>query len=107
MKKTKKIFISLILVFIFGILPLSHSEEENRSIKTLSGSVTAVDWVGSRLVIGNEEFEVSPKVKVLKGTNDAGFTDIKIGDKVRVRYYETQSGDFEITEINVDWKSEF
>jgi len=67
-------------------------------LSAVSGVVTAVDWVGDKIVVrtfhdGQADeisFIVPDKAEIVKGTSKIPFGNINIADKVTVQYY----GDF-------------
>lgn len=71
---------------------------QKAELSAVSGVVTAVDWVGDKIVVrtfhaGQADeisFIVPNEAVIVKGTSKIPFGDINIADKVTVQYY----GDF-------------
>lgn len=102
-------FIRIVLIVIFGVIAANamkpgHCQEEalKKTIKTVSGAVTDVDWVGSSFSIDNSFTIRVPKgTRVFQGTESLEFSDIEISDTVTVRYYTDDSGSLIAESIDV------
>jgi len=81
----------------------SHEgKREYVAVKTIEGTVTSIDAVGSVLTLRPFEaqgpnsdqltFQISPKTKVCKGNDTISSSDIEIGDVVTVRYADDPAG---------------
>lgn len=93
MKKTAVVLASL---FLCAVLPtLSFSEEEAVSSKTrqITGNVIALDKQKNTITIQKKDKKITLSVeentKITQCTIKTAITDIKVGDKVTVRYKET------------------
>lgn len=96
--------ICAIALFIFSTLFFSPALCEVRQNKAelfvVSGTVTAVDWVGGRMVVrtfraGQADeitFIVPDGAIITKGTAAITFGNINIADKVTVQYHGDLSG---------------
>jgi hypothetical protein len=90
------------VVVMAVILPLSvvccADTEKEADLSAVSGVVTAVDWVGDKIVVrtfhaGQADeisFIVPNETVIVKGASRIPFGDINIADKVTVQYH----GDF-------------
>lgn len=100
------------LVVIAGVFftPVSaHCEETaaEREIMVISGTVTAIDWVGSVLVLdGDERYIVPDGTKVFKSDDTIGFGGINIGDSVKIKYYEDPDGNNVVKNIEVAYSGD-
>ena len=88
-----KISAFLILAFLMIFPVLSQADDE----RTISGTVTDVDWVSSGLTVryydpysgGMDELtvRVPREARINRGTKSISFSDIRQSDRVTVTYY--------------------
>ena len=89
MKKALAIIVSL--VFVLSVAGLSFAKEKRHATKAMhvTGEVTAVDAAANTLTIEGKKGEVmltiTDKTKFAKGKTLA---DVKVGDKLTVKYSE-------------------
>ena len=103
----KKILLSFIVVLLITSVAYCQDKDEANPTKSMSGQITAVDWVGSTLVVGNTRFIVPFDTEIFEGDNTITFTEIKVGDNVEVLYYQDSSGTLSTKKITVNFKGEF
>jgi hypothetical protein len=103
-----KKFITIVFLTILGFsgaVSFAQDASQRREVKTASGQVAAVDWVGAKLVIdtGGDQvtFVVSGDVKVTKGTDEISFSEINVNDEVAVDYYDAGFVGLKVVRINV------
>jgi len=101
------IVIAMVMI-IAGLGVNCYSEDVsnvNRTM-TMQGNVTAVDWVGSTIVVNDMEFTVPSNVDVRKGIDKVSFQDIDVGDSVTVTYGNEEDGSFKVIRIIVAYSGE-
>jgi hypothetical protein len=98
-----------IILIMAGAAAHCYSEDSSEANETMAmqGNVTAIDWVGSVLTISDTEFSVPSNVKVIKGTEKIGFSDINVGDSVTVTYSRGKDGSLKAIRIVVAYSGEF
>ena len=86
---------------------------KDRTINTVRGKITAIDWVGSTIVIrwfnGTEEltgeklaFLVPRETIISKHAYPIGLAELKISDHVSIKYYrDSPSGELKAVSIKV------
>jgi hypothetical protein len=85
----------------------SGDSSETSGTRTMQGNVTAIDWVGSVLNVNDTEFSIPSNVKVKKGIMNAGFSDINVGDSVKVTYSKEKDGTLKASGIIIDYSGDF
>jgi len=85
MKKAIAIIVSLI--FVFALTAVSFAAEKAAK-KQITGVVAAVDAKAITVKKGQEEVAaaVNDKTKVMAGEDTKTIADVKVGDKVTVKY---------------------
>ena len=99
---TAAIIFSLTTIFLCA--GLVYAQDQRPELRTFTGNVLEVDWVGSVMTVEGVEnmtFSVGPETKVTQGTGSASFSDIEQGDPVAVKYYEDPSGDSRAVRIDI------
>ena len=97
----KKTLLGLAIMFLITSVIYCQDESETLPAQTMSGKVTAMDWVGSILVVGNTRFIVPRDVKIYKGNDTIDFTELNLSDDVKVSYYQDSSGELNAKTIVV------
>lgn len=103
----RRILLGLTVALLITSMAYCQNKDEANPTGSMSGQVTAVDWVGSTLVVDNTRFIVPFDTEIFEGENTITFTEIKVGDKVKISYYQDSSGTLNTKIITVDWKGEF
>jgi len=98
---SRTVISAVLLISAFFVAP-GNCDTSVREIELsiVSGVVTAVDWVGDKLIIrtfyGGQadelNFLVPDKAVITKGAANITFGNINIADKVTVQYYSDLSG---------------
>ena len=95
----KKIFKTLAVIFaavlVFSAGSVCRCDDSPQDLKSLSGKVTNVDWVGSLLTVdGGDEitFYVPSGMDIRCGTEMVSLTDLAQGDQVLVKYVDNPPG---------------
>lgn len=97
-----------IMLIIAGAAIHCYSEdssEENRTI-TMQGNVTVIDWVGSVLTVNDTEFSIPSNAEVKKGIDKIDFSDINVGDSVRVTYSKEKDGTLKVSRVVVAYSGD-
>lgn len=102
----------LILAFCSACFLPAYGEDtapQQRIVRTVSGRVIEIDWVGSKLTIQPFEslnshprmmmFVVSANTGIFRGTESMGLGDIEQDDDVEIGYYVNARGENEATTI--------
>lgn len=94
---------------IAGTAVQSYSEDslEAGRAMIMQGEVTAMDWVGSVLMVDEIEFSIPSDVKVVKGTDEVSFSDVELGDNVTVTYVREKDGSLRAVRIAVIYTGDF
>ena len=98
-----------IMLMITGTAMHCYSEdssEANRT-KTAQGDVTDIDWVGSILTVDDTAFSVASDAKVIKGSDEISFSEINVGDRVKVAYIREKDGSLKAVRIVVVYSGDF
>lgn len=97
-----------VMLMMAGVAMHCYSEDspEASVTMTVQGSVTAMDWVGSVLAVNDIEFSVPSDVKVVKGSDKIGFSDINVGDSVAVTYSKEKDGSLKAVRIVVAYSGD-
>lgn len=90
------------LMAVWGISSVSYSQNQNSraEVRTITGTVVAVDWVGEKLVVDTNDYGnadevtfVVPKDAVLtRGTETIGLSDVEEEDQVQVEFSNSLVG---------------
>ena len=93
------------MILVFGLLamaPFSYAQDADSQevVKTVSGTVQNVDWVGGKLVVdtndyGNADevvFIVPDDAEIVSGSDTINLTAIEQGDQVQVQFVSTLRG---------------
>ena len=94
MKKAIAIIVSLL--FVFSVAGLSFAAEKKAPVKVkwLTGEVTAVDATANTITVKGKKAETTitcdDKAKVMMGKEKKACADVKMGDKLSVRYSEVE-----------------
>lgn len=99
--------IALIFAVILAPAGCYADKSDDQSVKTMSGTVTSSDWVGSVMVVDNIKFSVPSNIPVRKGNDDISVSEINNGDGVIVRYKVLPSGILEAISITVEYYGDF
>ncbi|MFH0771520.1 MAG: hypothetical protein V1933_02750 [Candidatus Omnitrophota bacterium] len=94
MAKAAIIIFAVVLGAISFKFSYCQDYSESQQVEEFSGyagTVTAVDWVASIVVINDVSFKVDSNVVITKGMDTIGFSNINIGDQVDVRYHKDLS----------------
>lgn len=95
MDKYKVVF-SLLISVLMVTTGYCQEKLENHQTKTISGTVTETDYVGSTINVqtdqGQMAFFVPGNAKVVRETQDIGLMDIKQGRPVTIQYYTSSPG---------------
>jgi len=87
---------SMVIILFIGMIAasLAYCEEgpKDQKLNSMYGNVQSVDWVGAVLTVNDTQFIVPSNVQVVKGDDAIGFSDIKEGDTVTVKYYDQDDG---------------
>jgi len=90
MKKAIAGVIALTLVFAFA--SLSFAAGKKAAVQQVRGEVSAVDTTANTITVkgkkGDVTISVNDKTKIMAGTEKKALADIKVGDKVTVKYTE-------------------
>jgi len=92
MKKLIVVSISLLLVMTFAKVLFAAKEMTSSKARQITGNVTAIDTGNNTVTVRKKDraviINVEDKTKIIQCTIKTAITDIKIGDKVTVRYNE-------------------
>jgi hypothetical protein len=96
-------------------VPVFAQEKSELQVTSVSGEVVSVDLVKSEVVVKqlkdvitstyeNTTFKVAPETKLTKGDATLKFSDLKVGDKVTLKYITDILGKQEVESISVEAK---
>ena len=92
MKKTIAIVLSLVLMFAFTAVTFAAEKAKKAAKKQVTGEVTAVDAKANTLTVKGKSGDVTvstdDKTKITAGKDKKTLADVKVGDKVEVKYTE-------------------
>ncbi|MCK5426306.1 MAG: hypothetical protein KAJ34_01320 [Thermodesulfovibrionia bacterium] len=95
MKRFALVLISLLFTFTTITGVFAADKTANSKTRQITGYVTAIDTKSNTITVNKKSKEVAinigEKTKIVQCTNKTAITDIKIGDKVTVKYKETSS----------------
>ncbi len=78
-------------------------EYEGREVKTVTGTVKEIDFVGYQMTIaiygGTMTLTVPEDIKIMRGSEQIFFVDIKIDDPVTVDFIESAPGIFQVVSM--------
>lgn len=98
---------TILIILLAGMIAVSslycQEKTDVKKVMSIYGNVDSIDWVGSVLVAGGMRFTVASDVEVFKGSDRIGFSDIKMGDTVTVKYTVDPSGSPKAFKIIVDY----
>jgi len=115
-KMIRLTMIFLVVVGVVGVaIPVYAQEKTEQSAISGTGEVISVDTVKSIVVVKqlkdpvantyeNVTMSVSPETKVLKGDAALKLSDLKVGDKVKVKSTIDASGASKVVSIAVETK---
>jgi len=111
------ILILFVTLGVVGVVAPVYSQEkaEQSAVTSVSGEVVSVDLVKSAVIIKqikdpvamtyeNVTVPVSPETKVLKGDATLKLSDLKMDDKVSVKYVTDDKGKQKVESISVEIK---
>ena len=87
--------VSMSLLFVFAVMTGVYAADNTDESKArqITGNVTAIDTKSNTITVNKKNKEVAldigEKTRIIQCTNKTAITDIKIGDKVTVKYRET------------------
>lgn len=91
-----RIILPLLVTALMVTAGYCQEKLENHQTKTISGTVTETDYVGSTINVQTDEgqmaFFVPGDAKVVRETHDIGLMDIKQGRPVTIQYYTSSPG---------------
>jgi hypothetical protein len=84
-----------------------------KQIKTVSGDIADLDWVGQKIVVrwlqtqGQVKHDeitifVPEDIKITKGSNTVSFSELNISDRVTVEYYNSSPGPLKAVSVTVE-----
>lgn len=96
----------------FSLMPFcSAANNPEDGITTIDGQLADVDWVGSTISVkwfstGDDQpretiFSVGPEVKIIRGTQEADFSDLNRGDTITLTYTKDDSGGNKLLSVTV------
>ena len=103
-KLIKTAIIFLIMMTLSGP-GRTYCEEAKRDLKTMSGSVSNVDWVGSLITVSGEyemTFVILPNTKITREAESSSLLDINTGDYVVVKYCDSPTGEYQAVWISLE-----
>jgi hypothetical protein len=90
--------LALVLGLFLTVMCYAQDQSENKEIKTISGTVRQLDWVGSVIIVrclnvsssnyDETTFYVTDDTKISRGINTVTLSAIEQGDEVTVDYYD-------------------
>jgi len=75
--------------------------------ESAEGTVSSVDWVGSVIVVDDVRYAVPQDAAIYKGEDAIGLSDINVGDRVTVSYYDDPAGVRKAALITVEYSGDF
>jgi hypothetical protein len=100
------IIASLVIAAALAGINCRAEESEGQGVETAQGSVTAIDWVGSVITVEDTRFQVPSGIKVYKGDDQLGFSDVNKGDQVTVMYKKESPGILKAISITVEYSGD-
>ncbi len=99
--------IFVLLLSIIWIIPCHCQDfEEGGRVETIDGVVTAVDWVGSILVVNDVYLSVPSEAKMYKSNDTIELSDIEIGDQVEATYHARPTGENTVVSVTVQYSGD-
>jgi Cu/Ag efflux protein CusF len=90
MRKLTLIIISLYLISAFYTTTLASEKSNPSRIRQITGNVTAIDTKTNTIIVKKKDkvvaLRVKEKTKIIQCIKKTSITDIKVGDKVTVKY---------------------
>jgi Cu/Ag efflux protein CusF len=95
MKRFALVLISLLFTFTTITGVFAADKTANSKTRQITGNITSIDTKSNSITVNKKSKEVAinigEKTKIVQCTYKTKITDIKIGDKVTVKYKETNS----------------
>jgi Cu/Ag efflux protein CusF len=95
MKRFALVLISLLFTFTTITGVFAADKTANSKTRQITGNITSIDTKSNSITVNKKSKEVAinigEKTKIVQCTYKTKITDIKIGDKVTVKYKETSS----------------
>ena len=97
----KKIIISgMVIILMSAAIGFCQDAPNQDSVKTITGEVAKVDWVGNKIVVRTFDsinydeilFYISEDTNIIKGGSEISLADINLSDKVSVNYSGSFAG---------------
>ena len=99
-----RILLVLVILFICSTLPAyCQNNFGNRTMQTIQGTITSLDWVGSMIVVNGFALSVSTNANIYKGNEQIDLIEINKNDQVTVTYYDDPPGVHNATTIVVQY----
>lgn len=110
-RTAKSICILSACAVLFASAAYCEDAPASREIKTAEGSISDIDWAGSKLsirwlnqddnVFHDTVLSVPDEAKIRKGTEEINFSELEISDEVTAKYYEDFDGTATLISLSV------